>query len=211
MLQAPYRQIAVDCQINQTLVNGEPALQLSADINHDNISGFPGLQLHLAAGRPYCVSAEIFNLVISAIERHYDAYGSISDERTNLPECLIHRLLQRPSADTGWKLFRATILADRLRLEYCFSENVHYQISIELRPKTTDLKCHIVTVGSRIIERLQLDVTFVRHLSSPNPLSGLSQTADYQADINLWQSNRISHYKLDTTLPLPARTTSVAG
>ena len=63
MLQAPYRQIAVDCQISQTLVNGEPALQLSADINRDNISGFPGLQLHLAAGRPYCVSAEIFNLL----------------------------------------------------------------------------------------------------------------------------------------------------
>ena len=88
---------------NQIEMDGQSAIQITSEVTPQNIRRFRGLDFHLHLQGADAFSRSAYhNLVIRAIERHYFAPERY-EERSELPDCLITRLLQRPSDETGWK------------------------------------------------------------------------------------------------------------
>ena len=193
---------------NQIEMDGQSAIQITSEVTPQNIRRFRGLDFHLHLQGADAFSRSAYhNLVIRAIERHYFAPERY-EERSELPDCLITRLLQRPSDETGWKLFRATIFADHLWLEYSYSENMSYQVLLDLGRDLTWLQCGIRDTDLRISEQRQAVITLSRELH-PAPCSGMpghggAQLAHHKATVDLWHRTGNRSLTLDCERRYPS-------
>lgn len=193
---------------NQIEMDGQSAIQITSEVTPQNIRRFRGLDFHLHLQGADAFSRSAYhNLVIRAIERHYFAPERY-EERSELPDCLITRLLQRPSGETGWKLFRATIFADHLWLEYSYSENMSYQVLLDLGRDLTWLQCGIRDTDLRISEQRQAVITLSRELHSA-PCSGMPghggvQLAHHKATVDLWHRTGNHSLTLDCERRYPS-------
>ena len=193
---------------NRIEMDGQPAIQITSEVTPQNIRRFRGLDFHLHLQGADAFSRSAYhNLVIRAIERHYFAPERY-EERSELPDCLITRLLQSPSGETGWKLFRATIFADHLWLEYSYSEDMSYQVLLDLGRDLTWLQCGIRDTDLRISEQRQAVITLSRELHSA-PCSGMpghggAQLAYHKATVDLWHRTGNHSLTLDCERRYPS-------
>lgn len=193
---------------NQIEMDGQSAIQITSEVTPQNIRRFRGLDFHLHLQGADAFSRSAYhNLVIRAIERHYFAPERY-EERSELPDCLITRLLQSPSGETGWKLFRATIFADHLWLEYSYSEDMSYQVLLDLGRDLTWLQCGIRDTDIRISEQRQAVITLSRELHSA-PCSGMpghggAQLAYHKATVDLWHRTGNHSLTLDCERRYPS-------
>lgn len=186
----------------QHTVDGQSAIQLAAEVTPQTIHRFPGLRFHLNLEGVNAHSPAAYrNLVTRTLERHYISQQHC-EERTRLPDCLVTRLLQQPSDETGWKLFQVTVFADLLRLEYSYSEDLSYQILLELGPDFTWLQCGLTDVVQRATEQHQATITMARELQAA-PCSGLpghggTRLAHHHARVDFWQKGGNRTFRLDS-------------
>lgn len=193
---------------NRIEMDGQSAIQITSEVTPQNIRRFRGLDFHLHLQGADAFSRSAYhNLVIRAIERHYFAPERY-EERSELPDCLVTRLLQSPSGETGWKLFRATIFADHLWLEYSYSEDMSYQVLLDLGRDLTWLQCGIRDTDLRISEQRQAVITLSRELHSA-PCSGMpghggAQLAYHKATVDLWHRTGNHSLTLDCERRYPS-------